>query len=311
MSSASDRSESAVPPVGGRMVRSLVTGMLCMLTLPAVARAQGTSPSTIRATWLGLDADVVNKGGETSPDGEADGHFRIETSFPSWREIVYLALRSADRDGNPAGGELWHTRDAGSRILGVVDGQRMNARHVASLGKLNGPVVLDLYAGDSGWFNAGQTFAIEIGLDGNEVLEAVVRIGDGALAGTPPAVSGAGPAVPADWNTRAESHRGEVGTRYGYTCPPNGTAGPVWGTDVYTDDSSVCTAAVHAGLITLAGGGTVTIEMRGGEASYRGEPRNGITSWNYGAWESSFVFPRPGDPPAAPPSQAGATAGTS
>ena len=113
-----------------------------------------------------------------------------------------------------------------------------------------------------------------------------------------------------DWNTRGESHRGDVGTRYTYTCPPNGTIGPVWGTDVYTDDSSVCTAAVHAGLITLAGGGTVTIEMRGGEASYRGEDRNGITSWNYGAWGSSFVFPRPGDPPARPPSQAGPPAGS-
>jgi hypothetical protein len=65
----------------------------------------------------------------------------------------------------------------------------------------------------------------------------------------------------------------------------------VWGTDVYTDDSSVCTAAVHAGLITLAGGGTVTAEIRPGQSSYKGSTRNGITSSPYASWLGSFIFP--------------------
>ena len=81
-----------------------------------------------------------------------------------------------------------------------------------------------------------------------------------------------------------------TGARFAYTCPPNGTPGAVWGTDVYTDDSSVCTAAVHAGLITVAGGGNVTIEMRAGQSSYAGSTRNGITSSAYGAWDGSYVL---------------------
>ena len=62
-----------------------------------------------------------------------------------------------------------------------------------------------------------------------------------------------------DWNDTATEFRGQNGAHFVYTCPSYGTASSVWGTDVYTDDSSVCTAAVHAGRITLAGGGSVTI----------------------------------------------------
>src|SRR5260221_202315 len=57
-----------------------------------------------------------------------------------------------------------------------------------------------------------------------------------------------------DWVATAQSLRGKTGSRFVYVCPANGSRGRVWGTDVYTDDSSVCTAAVHKGLITTATG---------------------------------------------------------
>ncbi len=63
----------------------------------------------------------------------------------------------------------------------------------------------------------------------------------------------------------------------------------MWGTDVYTDDSSVCTAGVHAGKISLAEGGTVVIEMRAGEDAYTGSERNGVTTTDYAGWPGSFV----------------------
>jgi len=91
------------------------------------------------------------------------------------------------------------------------------------------------------------------------------------------------------WGADATSLRGRIGERFKYTCPTGGTARTVWGTGVYTDDSSVCTAAVHAGRITLAAGGTVTIEIRRGRSSYRGTTRHGITTRPYGAWPGSFV----------------------
>lgn len=65
--------------------------------------------------------------------------------------------------------------------------------------------------------------------------------------------------------------------------------GTVWGIGVYTADSSICRAAVHAGVITAAGG-TVTIDSRPGRTSYEGRTRNGVTSKAYGKWPRSFAF---------------------
>jgi hypothetical protein len=94
------------------------------------------------------------------------------------------------------------------------------------------------------------------------------------------------------WTTTASSLSGQNGQRFTYTCPANGTAATVWGTDVYTADSSICTAAVHAGVITLARGGSVTIKLQPGAASYQGSARNGVESRPYGSWSSSFVVIR-------------------
>ena len=64
----------------------------------------------------------------------------------------------------------------------------------------------------------------------------------------------------------------------------------MWGTTLYTDDSSVCNAAVHSGGITYATGGSVTIEIRPGESSYTGSTSNGITTSSYGPWSGSYVL---------------------
>jgi hypothetical protein len=92
------------------------------------------------------------------------------------------------------------------------------------------------------------------------------------------------------WDADASGFRGQNGQRYLYACPPGGSAGDIWGTGTYTDDSSVCTAAVHDGLITLAKGGYVTIEVQPGASSYTGSTQNGITSEDYGPWTGSFTF---------------------
>jgi hypothetical protein len=100
-------------------------------------------------------------------------------------------------------------------------------------------------------------------------------------------------AVPAPdglWAEIAIEHRGRDGERFTYECPPGGEVGAVWGTGTYTDDSSVCTAAVHAGLITLADGGAVTIEIGGAQGSFPGSEANGISSADWGYWEGSYRF---------------------
>ncbi len=102
----------------------------------------------------------------------------------------------------------------------------------------------------------------------------------------------AGPtAVQATWSTNAVQYRGQ-NVRVAFDCPRNGGPGNIWGTDYYTDDTSICTAAVHAGLISFANGGRVTIEMRQGAQSYAGTTRYGVRSNPYGNWYGSFIFVR-------------------
>ncbi len=95
--------------------------------------------------------------------------------------------------------------------------------------------------------------------------------------------------TPIQWNTPANGFNEDDGQTYKFRCPPDGTAGLVWGSDIYTADSSICTAAVHAGLFSLADGGVVTIEFRPGRKIYGSTERNGITSSNYGEYPHSFV----------------------
>lgn len=95
--------------------------------------------------------------------------------------------------------------------------------------------------------------------------------------------------TPIQWTTPANGFKEVVGQTYKFRCPPGGTAGMVWGSDIYTADSSICTVAVHAGLFSLTSGGVVTIEFRPGRQIYGSTERNGIKSYNYGEYPISIV----------------------
>ena len=107
---------------------------------------------------------------------------------------------------------------------------------------------------------------------------------------TQPPVTTTVSAQTAGWNTTAVDKGGKNGQQFTYNCSPNGSPATVWGTDVYTNDSSICTSAVHSGLISFQAGGAVTIEIRQGQSSYTGSFRNGVISKGYGSWGGSFVF---------------------
>lgn len=99
-------------------------------------------------------------------------------------------------------------------------------------------------------------------------------------------------AADVDWGLNAVEYRGRDGERIAFDCPSGGSPDDsVWGDGTYTDDSSVCAAAVHAGLITPEEGGRVVIEIAPGETSYTGSDANGVTSQDYGEWGGSFTFP--------------------
>jgi len=95
------------------------------------------------------------------------------------------------------------------------------------------------------------------------------------------------------WTTGAGKWVGYWGRRESVHCPADGKPQGTWGTDIYTDDSSICTAAVHAGLISTWDGGAVTIEMRPDAGQYGGSKRNGVQTGDWmEPWTGAFVFVR-------------------
>ncbi len=111
------------------------------------------------------------------------------------------------------------------------------------------------------------------------------------------------------WTADAATYRGKNGQKYLYICPGGGRIGTVYGTNVYTDDSSVCTAAVQVGLITPANGGRVTAEIAPGQKSYVSATANGVTTRSYPSWVGSFRFPTAATIPTAAPGGGGGGGG--
>lgn len=113
-----------------------------------------------------------------------------------------------------------------------------------------------------------------------------------ALAGCHPA-QGTTPLPTIDWQTSPLdlNLRGMDGKSYLFRCPAGKPAPEsVTGSGVYTDASSICSAAAHAGAIDAQRGGTVMIQILPGQNDYRGTMQNFIRSEDYGhTWGGSFA----------------------
>jgi hypothetical protein len=72
-------------------------------------------------------------------------------------------------------------------------------------------------------------------------------------------------------------------------------AGSVWGTDIYTSDSRLAAAAVHAGLLRPGESGVVKVAILPGQSSYAGSDRHGLASMSYGPFPSSYRMSRVSD----------------
>lgn len=77
--------------------------------------------------------------------------------------------------------------------------------------------------------------------------------------------------------------------------------GQLWGTDVYTDDSAVGKAAVHAGLLAVGEEGVVRVTVLPGRDAYQGTARNGVQSNAFGSWAGSFRLDSLVAEPVSPP----------
>jgi hypothetical protein len=81
---------------------------------------------------------------------------------------------------------------------------------------------------------------------------------------------------------------GRVGAAY-YVRVKGTTDGPLWGIGVYTNDSAIAKAAVHAGVLKDGETGLVKVTIVAPADGYQGETRNGVTSSPYGPWPGAYT----------------------
>jgi hypothetical protein len=85
---------------------------------------------------------------------------------------------------------------------------------------------------------------------------------------------------------------GHVGQVFTFRVTGQVAGGWVWGTDVYTLDSTLAMAAVHAGVLKPGQTGIVRVKILGQQPGFTSSTRNGVTSQAYGPWNGSFQFVR-------------------
>jgi hypothetical protein len=81
------------------------------------------------------------------------------------------------------------------------------------------------------------------------------------------------------------------GTTY-YFRVTGATDGSVWGTDVYTGDSVLAAAAVHAGAVKAGETAVVRITVMQPLTHYQGSVRNGIASHDFGRFGAAYRVER-------------------
>lgn len=82
---------------------------------------------------------------------------------------------------------------------------------------------------------------------------------------------------------------GQFGSRFSVFCPSNCSRQTqnVFGDGIYSDDSFICQAAIHAGVLTNRGG-EIQIMIESGQSLYPSISRNGIKSEKRGNYLRSF-----------------------
>ena len=88
-----------------------------------------------------------------------------------------------------------------------------------------------------------------------------------------------------DCETKAnfKSFRGDPGSVYLVDCPINceKSKGSIWGTGIYTTNSSICRAAIHSGVLNSSQGGVITLIKLWGQKYFEESISNGIKSFEH------------------------------
>jgi LCCL domain-containing protein len=83
------------------------------------------------------------------------------------------------------------------------------------------------------------------------------------------------------------AYQGRIGQTLAFRVT-GAVAGTVWGTDVYTTDSQLAMAAVHAGIVRIGETGVVRVKIIPSPPTFAGSRRNGILSQPYGRYPAAY-----------------------
>jgi hypothetical protein len=85
------------------------------------------------------------------------------------------------------------------------------------------------------------------------------------------------------------TYQGQIGKTFTFTVT-GAVKGTVWGTDKYTLDSNLATAAMHAGVVKAGQTKNVTVRILPAQAAFVGTVRNGVSSNNYTNYPGAYEF---------------------
>jgi hypothetical protein len=119
-------------------------------------------------------------------------------------------------------------------------------------------------------------------------LDEAVAIRDRIRQLVPP---GSDPAAPLPNPGTLTAYRDRTNQSF-YIQVTGAAQGSVWGTDVYSDDSNLAAAAVHAGLLKPGETATLRVTILPGCDSYAASTRNGIASAAWGPYTASYSIAR-------------------
>lgn len=105
-----------------------------------------------------------------------------------------------------------------------------------------------------------------------QVMSSIVITADSAILPAPESISS----------------RSEIGKVFFFEITPQARGGGLYGTNIYTTDSSLHAAVIHSGVLKPGEKGLIKVTVLAGLSEYPGSTRNGITSNSWGSWQSSF-----------------------
>jgi len=208
--------------------------------------------------------------------------------------VLFLSIK-----GNVAGGSVW-----GTDIYTLDSSVAAAAVHAGVLANDQTGIVaviicegLPAYGGSSrngvlsgAWGAFGLSFKFISTQQGAVALAGTSQQGQ-PLPGSPvpfkPIAANANLYVFNDSGVLTRLRKPKVGTVV-YVQVNAASAGSVWGTGVYTIDSSLGAASIHAGLLANGQTGILKVTILPGQSSYMGSTQRGITSMSYGSYDLSY-----------------------